>query len=65
MRKWVDYTDKYGLGYRLSNNATGVIFNDQSKICLDPNGFFFGYFEFRNQEEIHSEYTMADYPKEL
>ena len=23
--KWVDYTDKYGIGYQLSDNSVGVL----------------------------------------
>ncbi len=38
VKKWVDYSSKYGLGYLLSNNATGVFFNDSTKIILDPKG---------------------------
>lgn len=33
--KWVDYSQKYGLGYVLSNHVTGVSFNDFSRIALD------------------------------
>ena len=33
--KWVDYSDKYGLGYQLADGSIGVIFNDSSKITLD------------------------------
>lgn len=36
VKKWVDYSSKYGLGYLLSNGATGVFFNDSTKIVLDP-----------------------------
>lgn len=38
VKKWVDYSSKYGLGYLLSSGATGVFFNDSSKIILDPKG---------------------------
>ena len=38
VKKWVDYSGKYGLGYLLSNGATGVYFNDSTKIILDPKG---------------------------
>lgn len=34
--KWIDYTQKFGLGYVLSNHITGVCFNDHSKILLEP-----------------------------
>jgi hypothetical protein len=32
VQRWVDYSQKYGLGYMLSDRSTGVIFNDQTKI---------------------------------
>ena len=35
VKKWVDYSSKYGLGYLLSNGSTGVFFNDSTKIILD------------------------------
>ena len=67
VKKWVDYSSKYGLGYCLSNEATGVFFNDSTKICLDPNGFHFDYMERRchDRMDIGKEYTLVDYPKEL
>jgi hypothetical protein len=34
VKKWVDYSSKYGLGYLLSKGATGVFFNDSTKILL-------------------------------
>ena len=38
IKKWVDYSSKYGLGYMLTNGATGVFFNDSTKIILDSKG---------------------------
>ena len=32
VQKWVDYSEKYGIGYCLSDGSTGVHFNDLSKI---------------------------------
>jgi hypothetical protein len=43
--KWVDYSSKYGLGYLLMNGATGVYFNDSTKIILSPCGTYFDYIE--------------------
>ena len=37
VKKWVDYSTKYGLGYLLSDGSTGVYFNDSTKIILDKN----------------------------
>lgn len=44
--KWVDYSNKYGFGFQLSNDALGVLFNDTSRILMSPDGrcgniFFF------------------------
>jgi hypothetical protein len=43
--KWVDYSSKYGLGYLLLNGATGVYFNDSTKIILSPCTTYFDYIE--------------------
>ncbi len=45
VKKWVDYSSKYGVGYLLSNGSTGVFFNDSSKIVLEPAGIHFDYLE--------------------
>jgi serine/threonine protein kinase len=42
--KWIDYSLKYGLGYSLCNNTSGVVFNDNSKIVLTSTGQM-DYFE--------------------
>jgi polo-like kinase 1 len=38
MSKWVDYSDKYGFGYALSDESIGVLFNDVTKLLLLSNG---------------------------
>ncbi len=38
VKKWVDYSSKYGLGYLLSDGSTGIYFNDSTKMCLDNQG---------------------------
>nr|CAD7394163.1 unnamed protein product [Timema cristinae] len=35
--KWVDYSDKYGFGYQLSDDSVGVVFNDCSKLTMLSN----------------------------
>ncbi len=37
VKKWIDYTNKYGIGYKLSNEGFGVYFNDNTKIVLMPD----------------------------
>ena len=36
--KWVDYSDKYGFGYALSDDSIGVVFNDLTKLLLLSDG---------------------------
>ena len=43
--KFIDFSSKYGLGYKLSNNFYGVLFKDSTKIILHPNLFHFDYVE--------------------
>jgi len=65
VKKWVDYSTKYGLGYYLSNHATGVCFNDETKLILDPNGNHIDYMERRSDDktDVGKEFTLIDYPK--
>jgi len=67
VKKWVDYSSKYGLGYLLSNNATGVFFNDSTKIILEPKGHHFDYIERKgaDKQDVIVGYTLTDYPKDL
>lgn len=67
VKKWVDYSSKYGLGYLLSNTSTGVFFNDSTKIVLDTDGHNFIYYERRtsDKKDIGTNHTLGDYPKDL
>ena len=35
--KWVDYSNKYGFGYQLSDNTVGVLFNSGTHMSLLPD----------------------------
>ena len=45
VQKWVDYSEKYGIGYCLSDGCTGVHFNDSSKISRVGQSDKFSYVE--------------------
>jgi hypothetical protein len=71
VNKWVDYSNKYGLGYLLSNGSSGVYFNDSSKAILDKDGERWEYME-RKAGAQHAGaeidrqcYTMTEYPPAL
>jgi len=51
--KYVDFSSKYGIGYKLSNESYGVLFNDSTKIVLDPNFFHFDYIQ-KKANPVHS-----------
>ncbi|XP_054718426.1 serine/threonine-protein kinase PLK1-like [Uloborus diversus] len=60
--KWVDYTDKYGIGYQFCDNSIGVLFNDATHLILHADGKNIQYIE-RNDSEIF--YQMDNYPNEM
>ncbi|XP_039273722.1 serine/threonine-protein kinase PLK1-like [Styela clava] len=60
--KWVDYTDKYGLGYQLCDNSNGVLFNDSTRILLYANG---EHIEYIDKDMSESYYTIRTYPDML
>jgi len=63
VKKWVDYTSKYGIGYCISNDAIGVYFNDQSSI-LSVSNVKFVYSDLKRKDPpIHA--TTEEYPSEL
>ena len=35
--KWVDYSNKYGFGYQLSDNTVGVLFNNGTHMSILPD----------------------------
>ena len=37
VKKWVDYSSKYGFGYFLSNGSTGILFKDSTKIIFETS----------------------------
>lgn len=66
---WVDYSNKYGIGYLLNNGVTGVYFNDASKIVLHANAHDFLYFPEKGHPTYNSgvprHFTMSSYPEDL
>ncbi|KAH1183818.1 serine/threonine-protein kinase PLK1 [Mauremys mutica] len=60
--KWVDYSDKYGLGYQLCDNSVGVLFNDSTRLIMYNDGDSLQYIEQNNTE---SYFTVRSYPSTL
>lgn len=36
--KWVDYSDKYGFGYKLNDDSIGVTFKDKTRLFMLADG---------------------------
>jgi len=36
--KWVDYSNKYGFGYQLSDGTVGILYNDMTRMMLQTDG---------------------------
>ncbi|XP_020285437.1 serine/threonine-protein kinase polo isoform X2 [Pseudomyrmex gracilis] len=60
--KWVDYSDKYGFGYQLSDDGIGVMYNDGTRLIMLANGFNIHYIN-REGEEVY--YTVKEFPEHL
>lgn len=66
VKKWVDYSTKYGIGYSLSNGHSGVYFNDSSKLICDLNGMFLYIYRKPDcKEEITEKYSLMSFPVDL
>lgn len=64
VKKWVNFSEKFGIGTILNNGIICVYFNDKSKIVLSNFGITFHYISSNSKEPIES-YNILKYPKEL
>lgn len=69
--KWVDYSSKYGIGYKMSNGWYGVLYNDSTKMLLNENWFDFIYIRRESSsrkeslEGLSEHYDFENYPEAL
>jgi len=68
---WIDYSQKYGMGYLLCDGSVGVYFNDATMIVLESAGNNFEYTE-RKARGAHAaeggtvqQHAMDNYPDAL
>lgn len=59
----IDYTDKYGLGFQLTNGVMGVYFNDSTLLMLSPNQNQLEYLLLKFMSRQW--HTLNDYPSNL
>jgi len=60
--KWLDYTEKYGLGYQLCDDSTAVLFNDKTRMIYMPDGRTVCFIDRSGKEHFH---TRDEYPEDL
>ncbi|KAH9383166.1 hypothetical protein HPB48_023992 [Haemaphysalis longicornis] len=60
--KWVDYTDRYGLGYQLCDDSIGVMYNDNTRMLLLSNRVSVTYVDVNSLENY---YSLEEYPAVL
>ncbi|CAF3899339.1 unnamed protein product [Rotaria sp. Silwood2] len=61
--KWVDYSDKYGLGYQLCDDSVGVLFNDSTRLIMTAGGA--ENLQYIDREGFEHLCTMKDYSDQL
>ncbi|KAH9924034.1 Pkinase-domain-containing protein [Fomitopsis serialis] len=64
---WVDYCNKYGMGYALTDGSVGVHFNDSTTMILSADKHHFDYVSSRRQGSVYvrKNYTVSVYPEDL
>uniref|UniRef100_A0A1A8FIC4 Serine/threonine-protein kinase PLK n=1 Tax=Nothobranchius korthausae TaxID=1143690 RepID=A0A1A8FIC4_9TELE len=60
--KWVDYSDKYGLGYQLCDNSVGVLFNDYTRLIMYADGDSLQYID---KTAAESYLSVRSFPSNL
>ena len=65
VKKWVDYSAKYGIGYLMSNNAVGVYFNDSTKIINSGDSFEYFSRSGSSREPESITYSFKEFPENL
>ncbi|CAL6004633.1 Serine/threonine-protein_kinase PLK [Hexamita inflata] len=66
---WIDFSNRYGFAYQLSNGCVGVLFNDMSIVVLSPNLKYVDYIDLinyknyqRNATQINNNEPQTEYP---
>ncbi|KAK2462634.1 hypothetical protein APHAL10511_005367 [Amanita phalloides] len=71
---WVDYCNKYGMGYALTDGTVGVYFNDSTTAVLSPGRVHLDYIATRKVPApggvnapvyLRKSYTAAQHPEDL
>ncbi|OJA20238.1 hypothetical protein AZE42_02693 [Rhizopogon vesiculosus] len=64
---WVDYCNKYGMGYALTDGSVGVHFNDSTTLILSADKHHFDYIASRRQGTVYvrKNFSVTEFPEDL
>ncbi|KAF9225661.1 Pkinase-domain-containing protein [Gyrodon lividus] len=64
---WVDYCNKYGMGYALTDGSVGVHFNDSTTLILAADKHHFDYISSRRHGQVYvrKNYSVSEFPEDL
>ncbi|KAF9235534.1 kinase-like domain-containing protein [Melanogaster broomeanus] len=64
---WVDYCNKYGMGYALTDGSVGVHFNDSTTLILAADKHHFDYVSSRRHGQVYvrKSYSVSEFPEDL
>ncbi len=65
MSRFVDFSEKYGVGFELSNNAFGVLFNDDSCLVRDERRERLFYWQKSGSKEVRNVFAYSDIPDDV
>jgi serine/threonine protein kinase len=64
--KWVDYSNKYGFGFQLSDHSVGILFNDNTRMMLTSDGSTVQYNDLSNRTHSFSAQSpMTEHQKKV
>lgn len=65
VKKWVNFSEKFGIGYILNNGTIGIYFTDRTKIVLSNFGITFHYIFSKDAKSVVEMHNIINYPTEL
>ena len=65
VKKWVNFSEKFGLGYTLNDGSLGILFIDRTKIVLSNFGITFHYFSTEDGRSCVEMHNIINYPPGL
>ncbi|XP_066996838.2 serine/threonine-protein kinase PLK1 [Anabrus simplex] len=56
--KWIDYSNKYGFGFQLTDKSVGVLFNDSTRMSFTPDRSRVEFHDVNGKITAHPEHSV-------